>query len=247
MKNQTYIFLVFLFAALSPILSIAQNITAKYNIQLTVNVPTGATKKDVVLPLTAYYYKKGNKYIYWEQPDYIAKYPKGEITYSEDNNYYKTTVNIDSIQMLFYHDYDSLITRQGLYTDRQRTITEHPFEASKTRPWKFETETKTINGLKCQLATDRDQWRVWFCPDMPVATSLRSLQGLPGLVVEAENIPLRSHYTLISYDMEGSIDDKIFKPKEFLKPMDKGPLLKSIGTPASKTKAEKQAELIKQN
>jgi len=232
------------FTIITPAISLAQNISATYTIER--NVVVGS--KTVTLNLQGYYYKKGNKYIYWERPLYLSKYPNGEITVvNGENNLTYYALNKDSIQMLFFHDYDSLITRQGLYNEYQRGITEYPFEADRSNEWIYEAKTKTINGLKCQLAINPGQWRVWFCVDMPTKTSLHSLQGLPGLVVEADCLPTNEHYSLINYDMSTPIKEGIFTPDAFKGHMDKGGLLKNISHQSKKTKAEKQQELLNQN
>ena len=223
----------------------AQNIKAVYRIDEEIIINGGNGNKSLSLSLTGHYYKSGNKYIYWESPDYLAKYPDGKVTISNDNVFNIYTVNADTIQKLYYHDYDSLIVRMGLFSEYQRPITEFRFEADASLPWVFETDTKVINGLKCQLATWSNQWRVWFCPDIPAKTSLHGLQGLPGLVVEADCPPTNAHYTLLNYDMPTMIQEAVFSPNVFNQPMVKGGLLKRKAIPV-KTKQEKQAELLKQ-
>jgi len=224
----------------------AQNMQATYAIEKNVNINTTSGSKTISLNLTGHYYKENNRYIYWQSPDYLLKYPTGIISFSTDNSSNTYSLNTDTVQTLFYHDYDSLIVRQGLYSQYQRIITEYQFEAGRSQPWKYEKETKVINGLKCQLATDRDQWRVWFCADFPVKTSLRSLQGLPGLVVEADCLPTDEHFILLSYDVHPTIRESVFKPDLLKQPMAKGGMLKSIKPNPEKTKLEKQQELLKQ-
>jgi len=223
--------------------SAGQNIAATYVVEKTIDLG----KSIATLSITAHYYKKGNKYIYWEEPLYLSKYPKGEIEIAEGNNMTIFPLDTDNVQALVYYDYDSLITRQGLFNQYQHFLTEYPFEEKRTEPWIFETETKVINGMKCQLATDRHEWRVWFCPNITVKTSLVGLQGLPGMVIEAYCLPTNEHFTLSTYEMPATIDDKIFMPEIFKQPMVKGELLKSIKASSPKTKLEKQQDLINQN
>jgi GLPGLI family protein len=224
--------------------AVGQNIIATYNIERNVTFNGHVA----TLSLKGHYYKKGNNYIYWETPLYLLKYPKGEIEIADDDRSITIfRLNADTIQNLVYSDYDSLITRQGLSNQYENYITEFTFEENRSRPWIFETQTKVINGMKCQLAIDRDQWRVWFCPDIPVKTNLIDLPGLPGLIIEADWLPVNEHFSLLTYDMPSSVDEKIFMPAIFKQPMVKGGLLKSIKTPSTKTKLEKQQDLINQN
>ena len=67
--------------------------------------------------------------------------------------------------------------------------TDHP-------AWELTSETKDIMGYNCQLATCNYRgriWNVWFCPDIPINEGPWKLFGLPGLVLEANDI--KSHYT----------------------------------------------------
>jgi GLPGLI family protein len=222
----------------------AQNIQATYAIERNMNVNTPVGLKIITLNLTGHYYKKNNKYIYWETADYLAKYPTGVITFFAGNTV-TMTLNKDTVQTLYYHDYDSLIMKMGLLNRAQEPIITYTFEADRSRPWVYQNETKTINGMKCQLATDRDQWRVWFCPDIPVKTSIESSQGLPGLIIEADCLPTHTHYKLLSYDAPANINDDIFNPA-VKQPIINGGHLPNIKANREKTKLEKQQELLKQ-
>lgn len=77
--------------------------------------------------------------------------------------------------------------------------------------------------------------------------SLRGSHGLPGLIVEADCLPLNEHFELLVYDLGAKVDPKVFTPDVFKKPMDTGPLLKSYKAADLKTKAEKLQELLNQS
>ena len=238
---------LFLIILLLPFTSISQNISAKYSITENISFNLSGGEKIITVNLTGYFYKEANKYIYWEHPDYLLKYLKGKLSFNEDDKIYLYYLNTDTTQMLFYHDYDHNFVRMGLFNENQRTITEYPFVPDIADPWVYGTETKIIQGLKCQLAVFPSQWRVWFCPDIQARTSLRGLQGLPGMIVEADCIPTNEHFKLLDYDLGAKIDAKVFTPNVFNLPMDKGPLLKSIKPAEGKTKLEKRQELSNQN
>ena len=64
-------------------------------------------------------------------------------------------------------------------------------EAIERINWKILSETKKIDGYICQKATGICKGRnyvVWFCPDIPYSFGPWKLNGLPGLIMEAEDI-----------------------------------------------------------
>ncbi|NER17212.1 GLPGLI family protein [Spongiivirga citrea] len=57
-------------------------------------------------------------------------------------------------------------------------------------PWKIKQEFKTLDGLHCQKAEGYFRGRtyvVWFTPDIPINLGPWKLQGLPGLIVDAQD------------------------------------------------------------
>lgn len=82
--------------------------------------------------------------------------------------------------------------------------------------WEVSREEKSILGYKCQKATTnfrgRD-WTVWFTKDVPVQFGPWKLDGLPGLILEAED-----NKKMFSYQAERIVlnnDEKyVFKIKK---------------------------------
>jgi GLPGLI family protein len=56
--------------------------------------------------------------------------------------------------------------------------------------WAIGSDTATFGGLHCQKATGHFGGRdyiVWFCPDLPVHAGPWKLNGLPGVIVDAQD------------------------------------------------------------
>nr|WP_199083126.1 GLPGLI family protein [Pedobacter sp. ASV19] len=238
--------LIYTLLFLFPTLVYSQSLTANYNITKTIELKLAAGNKNITLEMNGFLYRQGNRYIYWEQPAYLKKYPNGSIDISIDNRIFSYALNTDSVQNLFYTDYDHHILRSGAMNPGD-LVNEFEFEDGYGENWEFKPETKLVNGLKCQLALDRDQWRVWFCPDIPARSGVFNVKGLPGLIVEADWLPMKAHYQLSSYDTQTTINDEIFAPKQFNETIIKGGRLKSFKPVNEKTKTEKRIELLKQN
>lgn len=238
MIKQILIFIV----SILPTMAFCQTLSATYAVTQDINVVLGGKEKSISLNLKGHFYLKGQRSIYWESPDYLSKYPKGQIVVPTKSGNEIYALNTDTMQMLYYVDLNNLLMRvkpaSGL------PVEEHKIEKERVLNWEYKSETKTVNGLKCQLATATDQWKVWFCPDIPSRTGLFNISGLPGLVVEAELIPLNAHYTLQSYDTQSDIPEYVFEPGEF-RTLAKKESVKT--TPEQKDKTKKKQEIIKNN
>jgi GLPGLI family protein len=56
--------------------------------------------------------------------------------------------------------------------------------------WKISKDTATFSGIHCQKATAHFKgrnWIAWFAPDLPFTSGPWKLNGLPGLIVEAND------------------------------------------------------------
>jgi GLPGLI family protein len=227
-----------------------QSLEAHYTVTTNFEIPLkdGAVKKGSV-DLAGTLYRKQNRYIYFERPLYLEKYPDGSISVNisptEASAY---VVSTDTLQSINYSDYDSLTNRYRVdYKVDVRNNVRH-FDRN-FYSWTFLPEKKDINGLHCQKASltmnGNPQWTVWFCPDIQMDANPGNIKSLPGLVVEADNIPLKKHYTLDTYSANTNIADKNFWPNEFNEKFQEGaPLVKTGDQKINKT--QKQAELLKQ-
>lgn len=226
-----------------------QQLVANYHVSKITNI----AGKEESLNLKGFQYRKGNKYIYFETPLYLQDFSDEKLKEQVSSGTLRMTVlPKDSIQRIWNTDFDSLQVRfrQPPPSNLNQRFTFDPDYQS----WNILSETKEINGLKCQLATSnlpgREdlQWKVWFCSDVPMQSNLYGIIGLPGLVVEAEFIPLRINYKLESYDGVSQIGDIVFWPAEFnedfhelghLKKWEEG------NNKIQKSKEERRQELLK--
>jgi len=85
--------------------------------------------------------------------------------------------------------------------------------------WELTNETKNIDGLKCLKAFSKNypMLTVWYTKDLPLSNGPGIYQGLPGLVVWAEDYFRTVQLTKISYTDDEETFDKLYgtKIKEF--------------------------------
>ncbi|SCB71789.1 GLPGLI family protein [Chitinophaga costaii] len=229
----------------------AQSLQAEYTVTFTIKMDLdGGDVHRESITLKGFLYRKGNRYIYFERPAYLNKYPDGAISVSPNPYHtYSFSLNTDTIQSINYYDFDSLVYRRRV--DQLSTL---PNRIQNFDPnyyqWVFLTDTKEINGLHCQKATltlhGIPQWELWFCPDIPMQAGVENIMGVPGLVVDAESIPDHRHYTLDSYDTNGVVQDSLFWPQEFNQPFDKRSDLYRGTVNDRPSRPSKKQELLKQ-
>jgi GLPGLI family protein len=101
------------------------------------------------------------------------------------------------------------ITQNALMGSTKR-IKREPIE------WTMTEETKEINGYLCYLATldkrNNKKLKVWYAPDIPVAHGPKGYNGLPGLVLQIEDILYA--WTVVNIDFDNAEADEIIEPVE---------------------------------
>lgn len=203
----------------------SQNLSAKYSVTKSIEVAgeDPNNNKVVSLDFDGYLYKKDSIYISYLKPLYLNTYPDGYISDNNSpNNNYQTTVVMDTIQFIRYISMDSLIKRTRFQSFPSQTNmfsnAYRKFEVN-YQQWEILPEAKIIDGLKCQRAkwysSGSLQYDVWFCADLPIEVNFDGIIGLPGLVVEGENVPIKMKFALKSYELNASISDATMWPKEF--------------------------------
>ncbi|WP_418639626.1 GLPGLI family protein [Winogradskyella sp.] len=110
------------------------------------------------------------------------------------------------------------------YNDRSRnySITQNTIMGptkrviQKPKDWVITNETKQIDGYTCYLATiekrNNKKVKAWFAPEIPVKHGPRGFNGLPGLILEIEDVALL--WTVIKIDIDHPGADDIIEPIE---------------------------------
>lgn len=102
---------------------------------------------------------------------------------------------------------DSLFNQEIFF--KQTPITK---EKTTVVPWKLQDSTKIIGEFKCQLAIGKFRGRTyhaWFTQDIPVRFGPWKLQGLPGLILEANDEQNIVSYRAKKVSMSPMIIDSI--------------------------------------
>lgn len=96
-------------------------------------------------------------------------------------------------------------------------INEDNFFVEETKPkinWKIFKESKIINGVLCQKATTffrGRNWLAWFANDYPTQTGPYIFGGLPGIILEIEDLKKEYFFSMISISKK--IDNILFPNK----------------------------------
>jgi len=203
----------------------AQNIEAHYKVEKTIYSTdvNGNRKKIATLPFEGFLYQKKDRTIYFQRPLYLSDYPDGSINIKV-NDHYQMGIGIpmDTLYHIYYMAFDSLISRSRVEISglnaKEWNVKQHFNEGSFV--WKLLSETKEINGLKCQRATfttpdGRLIYDVWFCPEINVLAGPYTVRDLPGLVVVV-NCPAYDETCILqSYSTNVNPSDAVFWPGIF--------------------------------
>ena len=74
--------------------------------------------------------------------------------------------------------------------------------------WQIQDESKSILGYTCQKAIGQlynREWTVWFTMDIPVSEGPWLLEGLPGLILEANDADNIFHFTAIELGKDDAL------------------------------------------
>jgi GLPGLI family protein len=241
----------YVLAVFSPAFAWSQRTVAAYKITQNYIIPNeSGINETVTVALSGYLYRKNNRYIYFEKPDYLSQLENGSLIYSRtEGNVHTLVLPTDSLQDIYYSDYDSLIQR---YRSQTFGMNKNIFQAFDPDflTWELLPESKTIHGLSCQKATltryGQLQWVVWFAAGIPMRSGMSFIKGLPGLIVDADLIPLNKHYSLMSVDSPAVIPESLFWPAAFNQPFSRAVNLKKNNESPKEVRQVKKMELLKQ-
>lgn len=236
----------------TPVVCRSQVLEARYEVTWNISLPSqNGNSKLIPISYTGTLYRKNNKYIYMERPGYLSTLSNDEMSVDEaDHRITKLLLNSDTIQNIYYSDFDSLVSRYRADIKSGEGINYFQNFEVDYFPWELLPVTKEINNLHCQKAVlsmkGQEQWSVWFCADIPMQAGVCNIKSLPGLIVEADYIPLNKHYILSAYDTKRDLPDNIFWPSVFNNPFLKTMDLNKANLPAKPNRKSKQLELLKQ-
>lgn len=122
------------------------------------------------------------------QQDAMVKEVQDQVKNAADPNHLNLTITgmrpVTTEEYYFFRKDHKFYVKQKLVNDY---LIEEPWP---TVQWKITADTITINTLHCQKALTHFMGRdytAWFCPDLPFQGGPWKLNGLPGLIVQAED------------------------------------------------------------
>ncbi|WP_179349971.1 GLPGLI family protein [Winogradskyella pacifica] len=111
----------------------------------------------------------------------------------------------------YYNDWsrDYSITQNAIMAPAKRVI-------QKPKEWTITEESKVIDGYTCYAATidkrNDKKVKAWFTPEIPVKHGPRGFNGLPGLIMEIEDVI--NLWTIVEMDFDNPEADEIIEPIE---------------------------------
>jgi GLPGLI family protein len=194
------------------------------NFGMSVNLNNGSVKQLAQLNYIGHLYKKGERYISYDQPLFLEQYSEGSIDYDAGNGVLGThTLCMDSLQALILVDYDSGVFRQKLDItahDGPPKLLLYYFQPG-GQTWQLDSAVRQIDGLTCQRATSRNEktgklyWTAWIATDIPFRAGPAGIRDVPGLVVEATSHVVNKTYKLQSYQTEAAVAPAALWPAYF--------------------------------
>ena len=99
-------------------------------------------------------------------------------------------INRSSVKPVTPTDYFYFVNENKFFT-KERLVTNYLIEETAPKiNWKISKDTASFSGVKCQKATayfKGRNWIAWFAPELPFQSGPWKLNGLPGLIIEAND------------------------------------------------------------
>ena len=122
------------------------------------------------------------------QQDAMVKEVQDQVKSAADPNHLNLTITgrrpVTTEEYYLFRNDHKFFVKQRLVNDY---LIEEPWPSI---VWKITPDTSTINTLHCQKALAHFKGRdytAWFCPELPFQSGPWKLNGLPGLIVQAED------------------------------------------------------------
>jgi len=181
--------IIFLFALLISIVSVAKSQQIKYDKVITYKTQL-SWEQPPEFSTTLYVGPKESCFIMSQPTEAVKKVniDEGKMYYNAGTKYPKFVIkkfNNDTILFL-----GQVFKKYCLVRDRVPAI-----------KWKILSDTKQIGNYKCQKAIGRFRGRkytVWFSSDVPLTLGPWKLGGLPGLIFEASDSTANVSFNLVS-------------------------------------------------
>lgn len=133
----------------------------------------------------------------------------------------------DNLGMLIDLNKNIIIDHKYLPLNIAGTILDTIFvkDSARVIKWEIQNEFKKINIYNCQKAKGEFRGReyiVWFSPDIPISLGPWKLNGLPGLILEANDSKNMFHFyadKITLFKIEKNISASAFLNKNYITPL----------------------------
>lgn len=190
------LFLIFLFSIC--ILAFSQSLEVTYHSDFTKNAadPQRVKSEQMILHIengSSEFYSKQNQ----NRQELIAQLQKQGASFNQIQNELGKLPG-SFLHFRIYKNYP----QEGILTFTESLVmTNYKYEEKLEKPqWTLEKDTKVIIDYKCQKATAHFKgrtWTAWYTPEIPVQEGPWKLNGLPGLILEAQDSDNLYHFSAI--------------------------------------------------
>lgn len=226
MKSKIFI-QIFIWVVCSAQLYAQINLEARYKAMSPLTLHgEGGNPVNFTLEYEARIFSEGNKSFLYLRPLFLEEYPEGSIvvnypggissyTFSTDSIFMPELINIDSQKVW------ACINYPGNAKLNEYFITDYNKKNNSTNSWRVLSETRNINGIKCQRAKLfiqeqdgklKESWDIWFNPQQHFPFYFFGIKNAPGFIVEATFIQNNMHFQLISLETAKNIPATTFWP-----------------------------------
>ncbi|MDR6514892.1 GLPGLI family protein [Chryseobacterium camelliae] len=125
--------------------------------------------------------------------------------YLNDTGQYKQTAAIDTRVISDYFQERVIKENNKISVFIRFSDAKIRYEESEPLKWVLYSDTKVINGIKCQMAATNTygrRWIAYFSREYPISTGPYKFTGLPGLVMEVYDTRDEYHFTAVKIEKD---------------------------------------------